>query len=107
MPKPNRIAPTPQPAPKTARIKRALGGESEYTGPICGISVKVMIQLKTNMPRSENVAQGCSQDHRRTRVMGSTKVPCSKPASNTRRNPASRDMHASKQKSAVGTSQRG
>jgi hypothetical protein len=51
-----------------------------------------MIQLKTNMPSSENVAQVCSHDQFLTSVMGSTKVPWSKPASSTSRKPATKVM---------------
>ena len=36
---------------------------------------RVMIQLKTSIPKSEKVAQVCSHDQRRTSVMGRTKVP--------------------------------
>src|SRR5260370_12850774 len=52
-----------------------------------GTNRSVMIQLKTIMPSSENVAHVCSHDHLRTRVMGRMKVPCSKPASSTSRKP--------------------
>src|SRR6266853_6789725 len=54
-----------------------------------GTSRSIMIQLKTIMPSSENVAHVCSHAHLRTRVMGRMKVPCSKPASSTSRKPRS------------------
>src|SRR5258708_20315304 len=54
-----------------------------------GTNRRVMIQLKTTMPSSENVAHVCSQSHLRTSVMGRMKVPCNKPANRTRRKPRS------------------
>src|ERR1700676_719362 len=57
-----------------------------------GTKRRVMIQLKTIMRSSENVAHVCSHDHLRTSVTGRMKVPCSKPASSTRRKPKSKGI---------------
>src|SRR5712692_11156652 len=57
-----------------------------------GTKRRVMSQLKTTMPSSENVAHVCSHDHLRTRVMGRIKVPCSKPANSTSRKPRSKGI---------------
>src|ERR1700675_2406612 len=57
-----------------------------------GTRSRVIVQLKTIIPSSENVAHVCSHDHLRTRVMGRMKVPCSKPASSTRRKPKSKGI---------------
>src|SRR6267142_2961449 len=57
-----------------------------------GTNRRVMIQLKTTMPSSENVAHVCSHAHLRTSVMGRMKVPCSKPARSTSRKPRSKGI---------------
>src|ERR1700676_1311880 len=57
-----------------------------------GTKRRVMIQLKTIMPSSENVAHVCSHSHLRTSVMGRMKVPCSKPPKRTSRKPRSKGI---------------
>src|SRR4029077_2767384 len=92
MPRPKRTAPRPHPSPKSARMARSRGGDAAYTAKMLGTNRSVMIQLNTIMPSSENVAHVCSHDHLRTSVMGRMKVPCSKPASSTRRKPRSKGI---------------
>jgi len=62
MPSPNRTAPAPQPMPKVREGRDPASGRAIHRE-ILGTHTRVMIQLKTNMPRSENVAQVCSHDH--------------------------------------------
>src|SRR5262249_48896519 len=76
----NSTEPQPQPSPNNAARRTLRSGELDRTSRSCGTVRQTSAEGRTMKPRKQNTSQVFSHSHSLVYFIGTTKLPCIRPA---------------------------